>query len=119
VRWLGLPAPPCPFPKRLKHDVKHRDLEDSDGARGLVRELAVLLASNSAGHEDPQVSHVFVDRVHDGLPVRADVIDVVIKVENPSERLPGRRDVAALRAEHHDRRSTFAQGGGRKAQLAI
>jgi hypothetical protein len=69
----------------------------------------VLLASDVAGHEYPQVSHVFVNRVHDGLPVRADVVDVVIKVEDPAERLLGRGDVVAFRTEHEDRRADVAQ----------
>jgi len=38
----------------------------------------------------------FMDRVNDGLPVGANVIDAVVKIENPSERLLRRRNVISL-----------------------
>ena len=73
----------------------------------------MLLARDSAGNEDAQMADGFVDRVDDGLAVGADFIDVVIEIENPSERLLRRRDVVALRAEHDDRRADVAQIDGR------
>src|SRR3954466_6288266 len=50
-----------------------------------------------------------MDSVDNRLPAGPDVVDIVIKIENPSERLLGWRDVVALRAEHHDGRTDIAQ----------
>ena len=50
-----------------------------------------------------------MDRVDDGLAVGADVVDVVVEIEDPSQRLLRRRDVVALGAEHDDRRADVAQ----------
>ena len=75
----------------------------------IARELAVLLFCHAAGDEDAEVTDGLVDRVDDRLAVGADLVDVLIEIENPSERLLGRRDVVALRAEHHDRRADVAQ----------
>ena len=72
-------------------------------------ELAVLLARDAAGHEDAEMADGLVDRIDDGLAVGADLVDVLVEVENPAERLLRRRDVVALRAEHHDRRADVAQ----------
>ena len=47
--------------------------------------------------------------VDDRLSVRADIVDAVVKVEDPAERLLRRRDVVALRAEDDDRRADVAQ----------
>ena len=47
--------------------------------------------------------------VDDGLTVGADLIDIVVEIEDPAERLLRRRDVVALRAEHDDRRADAAQ----------
>ena len=71
-------------------------------------ELAVLLARHAARDEYSEMADGFVDRVDDRLAVSADVVDIIIEVENPSECLLGRRDVIALRAEHHDRRADVA-----------
>ncbi len=68
----------------------------------IVGELAVLLLGYGAGDEDTEVTDLVVDGVDDGLPVGADLIDVVVEIEDPVERLLGRGDVVALRAEHHN-----------------
>ena len=75
----------------------------------IARELAVLLFCHASGYEDAQVAHGLVDGVDDGLAVGSDLLDALIEIENPSERLLRRRDVVALRAEHHDRRADVAQ----------
>src|SRR4029434_1415928 len=59
----------------------------------VVREFAVLLSSDVSGNEDPQVTYALVESVDDRLSMRADVVDVVVTVENPSERLLRRGDV--------------------------
>jgi hypothetical protein len=48
------------------------------------------------------VADALVDRIDDRLPVRADLIGVLVKIDNPSERLLRRRDVVALGAEDDD-----------------
>src|SRR5262245_58136121 len=53
--------------------------------------------------------HSFMDRIDDGLPVGADVIDATVEIKNPIERLLRRRDVVTLRAEHDDWRADIAQ----------
>ena len=49
----------------------------------IAGELAVFLFGDASGHEDPEVPDLVVDRVDDGLPVRADIVDVVVEIENP------------------------------------
>ena len=72
----------------------------------------MLLLRNAAGDEDAEMADAFVDGVDDGLAEVADFVDAFIKIENPIERLLRRRDVVALRAEHHDRRADIAQIDG-------
>ena len=62
-----------------------------------------------AGNEDAEVTDAFMDGVDDGLAVGADLVDALVQIEDPAERLLRRRDVVALRAEHHDRRADIAQ----------
>src|SRR5262245_10713806 len=50
-----------------------------------------------------------MDRIDDGLAMRLDLLDAVIEVENPIERLLRRCDVVRLGAEDDDRRSDVAQ----------
>src|SRR5262249_19707912 len=71
--------------------------------------LAVLFLGNAAGNEDAEVTDARMDGVYDGLAVGANFVDVLVKVENPSERLLRRRDVVALRAEHDDGRADVAE----------
>src|ERR1043165_7295081 len=51
----------------------------------------------------------FMHRVHDGLAIRTDLVDVVVEIANPTERRLRRRDVISFGAEHHDRGSDVAQ----------
>src|SRR5262245_9189033 len=69
----------------------------------------MFLLGNTAGNEDAEVADRFMDRIDDRLSIRADVIDAVVEIENPSKRLLWRSDVVALRAEHDDRRTDVAQ----------
>ena len=69
----------------------------------------MFLACDAAGHENAQVADRLMDRIDDRLPVGADFIDTVVKIENPSERLLGRGDIVALRAEYDDRRANASQ----------
>src|SRR5262249_43520074 len=71
--------------------------------------LAMLFLGNAAGNEDAEVTDARMDGVYDGLAVGADFVDVLVKIENPSERLLRRRDVVALRAEHDDGRADVAE----------
>ena len=50
-----------------------------------------------------------VDGVDDGLAVRPDVVDALVEIEDPAQRLLRRRDVVGLRAEDDDRRADVAQ----------
>ena len=75
----------------------------------IVGELAVLLFRHASGDKDAEVTDLVVDRVHDGLTVGADVVDVLVEIENPVQRLLRRGDVVALRAEHHDGRADIAK----------
>src|SRR6516162_3583464 len=50
-----------------------------------------------------------VDGVHDGLPIGADFVHVVVEIEDPSQRLLRRRYVVALRAKYDDRGANIAQ----------
>jgi len=68
----------------------------------IAREFAVFLSSHAAGHEDSEVTHALMHRVDDRLTIRSHLVDVVVQVEYPIQRLLRRRDVVAFRAEHHD-----------------
>src|SRR5262249_14614284 len=59
------------------------------------------------------MTDAFMNRIDNGLPIRADFVDILIQVNYPVECLGGRRDVVALRAEYHDRRPDISevQGG--------
>src|SRR5258708_20733264 len=72
--------------------------------------LAMLFLGNAAGNEDSEVTDARMDGVYDGLAIGANFVDVLVKVENPSERLLRRRDVVTLRAEHDDGRADIAEG---------
>ena len=93
---------------RLEHrlvEARRQHIDQVD----VVGELAVLLARHPGRHEDSEMAGGLVNGVDDRLAVSADVVDVVIEVENPSERLLRGRDVVALGAEHDDRRTDVAQ----------
>src|SRR5262249_6694858 len=75
----------------------------------IAGELAVLLSGHGSSDKDAEVTDLVMDRVDDGLSIRANVVDIVIEVEDPIQRLLGRGDVVALRAEHHDGRTDIAK----------
>src|SRR5262249_6075497 len=72
----------------------------------------MLFASHSGGNKDSQMADAFVDCVDDRLSERADLVDIVIQIKNPAERLRRWRDVVALRAEYDDGRPNVAQVDG-------
>ena len=78
----------------------------------IAGELIVLFLCNPAGDENPEMADRLMHGVDDGLAERPDLVDIVIEVENPVQRLLRRRDVVALRAEHHDRRANVAKVDG-------
>src|SRR5215469_14317058 len=75
----------------------------------IAGELAVLLSGHGSGDKDAEVTNLVVDRVDDGLPVGADLVDIVVEVEDPIQRLLGWGDVVALRTERHDGRADIAK----------
>src|SRR5262249_1085872 len=78
----------------------------------IAREFPVLLASHAGRNEDSQMTHLVMDRVDDRLSMGADLIDILIEVENPSERLLRRRNVITARTEHHDRSANVPKVDG-------
>ena len=76
--------------KPRRHGVDHVHARD---------ELLVLFRSDLARDEDAEMPDRLVQRVDDGLTVGDDLVDVVVEVENPAERLLRRRDVVAPGAE--------------------
>ena len=68
-------------------------------------QLGVLLGCHLSGDEDAKVANGLMQRVNDCLPVRDDLIFMVVEVENPVECLRRRCDVVAPRAEDDDRRA--------------
>ena len=74
----------------------------------VVDELRMLLGRDLGAHEDREMSRGFVQAIENRLAVLADLIDTVVVVEDPVERLLGGRDVVALRAEAEDRRLDVA-----------
>ena len=106
VRPLGLQH------RFVKSWRQHIDQVDIAG------ELVVLLACDAGGNKNAEMPHGFMDRVDNGLAVGAELIDVLIEIQNPSERLLRRSDIVALRAEHHDRRTDIAQVDCRSVRRA-
>src|SRR5271169_6069742 len=45
----------------------------------VARELGVLLSRYAGGHEDAEMADALVDRIDDGLPISADLVDVVVE----------------------------------------
>ena len=56
----------------------------------------MLLARYAARDEDPEVTDAFVNCIDNCLPVGANFIGVLIKIENPAQRLLWRRYVVAF-----------------------
>src|SRR5262245_58297556 len=75
----------------------------------IARELAMFLASHTRGNKDAQMANALMDRVDNGLSIGSDLVNILIQIEDPVERLRGRRDVVALRAKHHDWGSDIAK----------
>src|SRR5215468_2218724 len=55
------------------------------------------------------MTDAFVDRVDDCLSAGADLVDILIQIENPAECLLRRRDIVALGAEYDDGGSNVAE----------
>ena len=81
--------------KTGRHDVDQIHVE---------RELLMLLVRDFAGDKDAEMADALVQRINDRLPIRDQIVDVIVKIEDPIERLLRRRDVVAERAEDDDRR---------------
>ena len=69
----------------------------------------MFLSRNASGDKNPQMTNGLVDRVDNCLSIVTDLIDVVIKIKNPSERLLGRSDIVALRAKYNDWRPDISK----------
>ena len=50
----------------------------------VARELVVFLARHAGRDEDSEVTHGLVDRVDNGLAKGADVVHVLVEVEDPA-----------------------------------
>src|SRR5271165_2512423 len=50
-----------------------------------------------------------MDRLNNRLPMGNDIVDVLIEIKNPSERLLRRCDVVSPGTEYEDRRADIAQ----------
>ena len=72
-------------------------------------ELLVLLLGHAAGDEDAEMADAVVDGVDDGLAAGAEVVVLLVQVDDPAQRLLRRGDVVALGAEADDRRADVAQ----------
>src|SRR5215813_13219550 len=55
------------------------------------------------------MADAFMHSVDNGLSIRADLIDVLVEIENPIKRLRRRRNVVALGAKYDDRRPDVAK----------
>jgi len=56
----------------------------------------VLLAGDSGRNEYAQMPDTFMHGVDDSLAVGPDLLDIIIEVQDPAERLGRRRDVVAF-----------------------
>src|SRR6516164_1176402 len=63
----------------------------------------MLLLCDATRNEDAQMADCLMNGIDNGLAIGSNLVDAFIKVEYPSKRLLGRRDVVALRAEYHYR----------------
>src|SRR6516162_10121382 len=69
----------------------------------------MLLLCDAARNEDAQMSDCLMNGIDNRLAVGSNLVNAFIKVEYPSKCLLGRRDVVALRAEHHYRSTDVAK----------
>ena len=56
----------------------------------------MLLLGDASGDKDSEMPDGLVNGVDNGLPIRPDLVDIVVEIENPAERLLRRRDVVTL-----------------------
>ena len=73
------------------------------------RELLMLLLGHPTRDEDAEMADAFMDGVDDGLGAGADVVVLLVQIDDPAQRLLRRGDVVALGAEAEDRRADVAQ----------
>ena len=71
--------------------------------------LAVLFFGDTAGNKDTQVADTLVHGVNDGLARGANIVNAVVKVEDPAQRLLWRGYVVALGAEANNGRENIPQ----------
>src|SRR5580704_18881244 len=64
--------------------------------------LVVLFRRHLARYENTEMADSRMQRIDDRLSPGDDLVDVVVEVENPVERLLGRSDVITPGAEHDD-----------------
>ena len=69
----------------------------------------MFLSRHSGRDEDAQMTDRLVDRIDNGLAIAADLVNVVVKVEDPIKGLLRRRYVVTLGAKHYDRRANIAK----------
>ena len=69
----------------------------------------MLFLGHRTGDENAEVADRLVNRVDDGLAVGSDVVDAVVEIEDPVQRLRRRRDIVRLRTKNDDRRADIAQ----------
>ena len=65
----------------------------------------MLLLGDLGRDEDAEMADARVERVDDDLLMRADLVDVVVQVRDPVQRLGRGRDVVAPGRDHDDRRA--------------
>src|SRR5208337_5306312 len=71
--------------------------------------FAVFFFCDTARNEDSEMADRLVDGIDYRLSVSSDLINILIKIENPAERLLWRRNIVTLRAEYYDRGANIAK----------
>src|SRR3974390_2068496 len=69
----------------------------------------MLLLCDAARNKDTQMADCLMNGIDNRLTIRPNLVDAFVEVEYPIKRLLGRRDVVALRAEHHYRGTDVAK----------
>src|SRR5581483_773254 len=72
-------------------------------------EFSVLLPTDTARYENPEMPDTVMERIDDRLVVCDNVRVVAVKVGDPTQRLGRRRNVIAVRAEDQDGRADVPQ----------
>ena len=75
--------------------------------------LAVFFFGYTAGNKDTQMADTFVHGINNRLARGANVVNAVIKIEDPTQRLLGRGDIVAFGAKANDRRYNCFPGSCR------